>query len=99
MICSISPETMCVTELVTDEVVSTTPKNSLKGAVDHGTVTNDTITRGYAEGGRVLRQLDAVGVTYHVVVAQLEPEGIDLFVNSWNELLAATEDALNTAIF
>ncbi|MET3172848.1 UNVERIFIED_ORG: transaldolase [Arthrobacter sp. UYCu721] len=91
------PDTMYVTELVAPGVVNTMPKKTLDATFDHGAVTGDTITDSYDEANTVLNDLKQLGVSYKDVVAQLETEGLDKFVASWNELLDHVQDALDTA--
>ncbi|WP_427019289.1 transaldolase (plasmid) [Pseudarthrobacter sp. P1] len=91
------PDTMYVTELVAPGVVNTMPKKTLDATFDHGVVTGDTITDSYDEANTVLNDLKQLGVSYKDVVAQLETEGLDKFVASWNELLDHVQDALDTA--
>ncbi len=91
------PDTMYVTELVAPGVVNTMPKKTLDATFDHGVVTGDTITDSYDEANTVLNDLKQLGVSYKDVVAQLETEGLDKFVASWNELLDHVQEALNAA--
>lgn len=81
------PDTMYVTELVAPGVVNTMPEKTLEATADHGTITGDTITGGYAEASQVLDDLENVGVSYNEVVDLLEVEGVDKFEKSWGELL------------
>ncbi|WP_427136683.1 transaldolase [Pseudarthrobacter sp. S9] len=91
------PDTMYVTELVAPGVVNTMPKKTLDATFDHGVVSGDTITDSYDEANTVLNDLKQLGVSYKDVVAQLETEGLDKFVASWNELLDHVQEALNAA--
>ncbi|MCY0905265.1 transaldolase [Arthrobacter sp. H14-L1] len=89
------PDTMYVTGLVAENVVNTVPRKTLAATQDHGEVTGDTITAGYADANTVLDQLEKAGVPYNDVVAQLEAEGVDKFIVSWNELLETVQKALD----
>ncbi len=91
------PDTLYVTELVAPGVVNTMPEKTLDATFDHGTVTGNTITRGYDDANATLNALDALGISYNEVVAVLESEGLDKFVASWKELLADVEGALAAA--
>jgi transaldolase len=73
------------------------PEKTLDATFDHGVVTGNTITRGYADANATLNALDALGISYNDVVAVLESEGLDKFVASWKELLADVEGALAAA--
>ncbi len=91
------PDTLYVTELVAPGVVNTMPEKTLDATFDHGTVTGNTISRGYDDANATLNALDALGISYNEVVAVLESEGLDKFVASWKELLADVEGALAAA--
>jgi transaldolase len=82
------PDTLYVTELVAPGIVNTMPEKTLEATADHGQVTGDTITGGYAEASKVLDDLEGVGVSYNEVVDLLEVEGVEKFEKSWGELLA-----------
>ncbi len=81
------PDTLYVTELVAPGVVNTMPEKTLEATADHGEVTGDTITSGYAEASTVLDDLDSQGISYSEVVELLEDEGVDKFEKAWGELL------------
>ena len=81
------PDTLYVTELVAPGIVNTMPEKTLEATADHGKVTGDTVTGGYAEAGKVLDDLEGVGVSYNEVVELLEVEGVDKFEKAWGELL------------
>lgn len=91
------PDTLYVTELVAPDTVNTMPAKTLEATVDHGEVTGDTVTGGYAEAQQVLDDLERVGVSYTEVVDLLETEGVDKFEKSWAELLGTVEDELGKA--
>jgi transaldolase len=64
---------------------------------DHGVVTGDTVTGGYAEASAVLDRLAALGIDYDDVVELLEREGVEKFEKSWEELLGTVRDELERA--
>ncbi|WP_026552286.1 transaldolase [Arthrobacter sp. H20] len=91
------PDTLYVTELVAPGVVNTMPEKTLEATADHGVITGDTISAAYDDANSVLNGLDNIGISYLEVVEQLEVEGLDKFVASWNELLETVQTALDTA--
>lgn len=91
------PDTMYVTELVAPGTVNTMPEKTLDAVVDHGSVTGDTVTGGYAEAGEVLDALERLGISYTEVTEQLEKEGVDKFEKSWEELLDGVRRELGKA--
>ncbi|MCE1178656.1 MAG: transaldolase [Micrococcales bacterium] len=88
------PDTLYVTELVAPQTVNTMPEKTLDAVLDHGEVTGDTVTGGYAEASEVLDSLERLGISYADVTAQLEREGVDKFEKSWDELLSGVKQEL-----
>ncbi|MGL5858655.1 MAG: transaldolase [Angustibacter sp.] len=88
------PDTMYVTELVTEGVVNTMPLTTLNQAADHAEITGDTIRGRYDEAREQLDTLERLGVSYPDVVGQLEREGVDKFAASWRELQQTVGDEL-----
>ncbi|HIZ98805.1 MAG TPA: transaldolase [Candidatus Janibacter merdipullorum] len=91
------PDTLYVTELVAADTVNTMPEKTLDATIDHGEVTGDTVTGGYAEAEQVLDQLASLGVDYTEVTDQLETEGVEKFEKSWAELLDGVRAELDKA--
>ncbi len=81
------PDTMYVTELVTEGTVNTMPENTLEAMADHGVVTGDTVTTRYEDAHETLEALATVGIDYDDVIDTLEREGVEKFEKSWQELL------------
>ncbi|MFK4759727.1 transaldolase [Microbacterium sp. ZW T5_45] len=88
------PDTLYVTELVAAGVVNTMPEKTLEATFDHGVVTGDTITGGYAEAHEVFAGLAEVGIDFADVTQVLEDEGVAKFIDSWHDLLATVEEGL-----
>lgn len=91
------PDTLYVTELVAADTVNTMPEKTLDATIDHGEVTGDTVTGGYAEAEQVLDQLASLGISYTEVTDQLETEGVEKFEKSWAELLDGVRAELDKA--
>jgi transaldolase len=91
------PDTLYVTQLVAPGVVNTMPEKTLEATFDHGEITGDTVTGSYDAANEVLDQVAAQGISYDEVTAQLEKEGVDKFIVSWNELLDTVTGALQAA--
>jgi len=88
-------DTMYVVDLVAARTVNTMPAKTLDAVADHGQITGDTITNKYEQAHRVLDELEQVGVSYTEVVQSLEGEGVQKFVDSWDELLETVQDQLD----
>jgi transaldolase, mycobacterial type len=91
------PDTLYVTELLAPGVVNTMPEKTLEATYDHAELRGDTVSGSYGEANQVLDALAAVGVSYDDVTAQLEKEGVEKFIVSWNELLDTVTAALEGA--
>jgi len=90
-------DTLYVTELVAPALVNTMPEKTMEAVFDHGIVPVNSITQHYAESKAVIDAVAAVGVSYDEVTAQLEEEGVDKFIVSWNELIQSVAAALESA--
>jgi transaldolase len=91
------PDTLYVTELTVAQVVNTMPGKTLEATFDHGVIEGDKVTGSYDDANRVLDAIGALGISYDEVTAQLEREGVEKFVVSWNELLDTVTAALEAA--
>ncbi len=88
------PDTLYVTGLAAEGTVNTMPEKTLEALADHGEVTGDTISSTYEESDRILDAIGRAGVDYQDVVETLEDEGLQKFVDSWDELLQTVRSAL-----
>jgi transaldolase len=88
------PTTMYVTQLVAPDTVNTMPEATLAAVADHARIGTDTIQSSYEEAAAVLETLPRVGVDYEDVMSTLERDGVQKFVDSWNDLLAGLQAAL-----
>lgn len=88
-------DTMYVVDLVAAHTVNTMPAKTLDAVADHGQIIGDTVTNNYEQAHRVLDELEQVGVSYTEVVELLEEEGVQKFVDSWDELLETVQDQLD----
>ena len=90
------PATMYVTELAGPDTVNTMPEATLDAVLERGGVRGDTLTGTADEAQRVFEELEAVGIDLADVVAVLEREGVDKFVDAWQELLDSMAAKLAT---
>jgi transaldolase len=91
------PDTLYVTNLVAPNVVNTMPEKTLEATFDHAELTGDTVTGSYAAANEVLDAIAAQGISYDEVTQQLEDEGVEKFIVSWNGLLDDVRKALEAA--
>jgi transaldolase len=91
------PDTLYVTNLVAPNVVNTMPEKTLEATFDHAELNGDTVTGAYAAANEVLDAIAAQGISYDEVTQQLEDEGVEKFIVSWNGLLDDVRNALEAA--
>ncbi|MET7686411.1 transaldolase [Streptomyces sp. NPDC005483] len=89
-------DTLYVDDLVAPGTVNTMPEATLNATADHGEITGDTVTGGYAQARADLAAVEALGISYDEVVRQLETEGVAKFEAAWQELLDAVTKSLNS---
>ncbi|MFJ4200531.1 transaldolase [Streptomyces sviceus] len=89
-------DTLYVDDLVAPGTVNTMPEATLNATADHGRITGDTVTGGYAQARVDLAAVEALGISYDEVVRQLEDEGVAKFEAAWQELLDAVTKSLNS---
>jgi transaldolase len=89
-------DTLYVDDLVAPGTVNTMPEATLNATADHGDITGDTVTGGYAQARADLAAVEALGISYDEVVRQLEDEGVAKFEAAWQELLDAVTKSLNS---
>ena len=81
------PATMYVTELAGPQTVNTMPEKTLDAVLRDGGVHGDTLTGTEAVSRETFAALRGVGIDLDDVVAVLEREGVEKFVDAWQELL------------
>jgi transaldolase len=92
-------DVMYVEELIGPDTVNTMPEETIAAFQDHGVVA-DTLERGIADAQKLFDDLRDAGVDYGDVTWTLEREGVQKFVDSFDELLKGIEEkrsALATA--
>ena len=89
-------DTLYVEELLGRETISTMPEETLRAFQDHGRV-EPRLESDVDEALWLLAALGGAGVDYDDVVAQLEREGIQKFVDSLSEIFTRLESKRQTA--
>ncbi|MEV1068108.1 transaldolase [Streptomyces sp. NPDC050263] len=87
-------DTLYVDDLVAPGTVNTMPEATLNAVADHGDITGDTVTGGYAQARADLAAVEALGIGYDDVVTRLEDEGVAKFAVAWQDLLDAVAKSL-----
>ena len=88
------PDTLYVTELVSKNIVNTMPEKTMMATADHGVIPAESVIASFENAKAVLAQIASAGVDLADVTAQLEQEGVDKFIVSWDELVETVEHAL-----
>lgn len=83
-----------VVDLAAPGCVNTMPEATLLAVKDHGNIHGDTVTGTYADAQQVFDDLISVGIDLPAVFVALETEGVDKFVEAWEELIDHVKHAL-----
>ncbi|WP_445183456.1 transaldolase [Pseudonocardia sp. Cha107L01] len=79
------PDTRYISDLIAPDTVNTMPEKTLKAYADHGSP-GTPIQQTYDEAAQVMKAVTEAGVDLDDVFTVLEDEGIQKFVDSWDEL-------------
>jgi transaldolase len=79
-----------VETLIGPHTVNTMPIATMKAFLDHGTVKR-TVDTDYAADHQVIADLASVGIEIDDITRQLEDEGIEAFIHSYDDLLEGVE--------
>ncbi len=83
-----APDTFYITALAAPDTINTMPEETLLAFADHGKITG-IMRPETAQADAVIKRFAGAGVDVLQLAAQLQKEGAESFVKSWNELLAA----------
>lgn len=81
-----------VEPLIGPHTVNTMPDETVDAFSDHGVVLGDTIERDLEASRQVLADLRKVGVDPELVTQQLLEEGVQKFIDPFNELMKSLEE-------
>lgn len=87
-------DTRYVLDIAGDGCVNTMPEQTLEAVHDHGQFRGDTLTGTATESATVFSSLADVGIDMADVCDQLEREGVDSFIASWQDLLDSVDAAV-----
>jgi transaldolase len=86
-------DTMYISELIAPDTVNTMPEKTLMAYADHGQP-GTPIQEAYAEAEKVMKSVAEAGVDLDDVFRVLEEEGVQKFVDAWDELTASVQEQL-----
>jgi transaldolase len=82
-----------VEELIGPHTVNTLPHSTLEAFIEHG-VAAETLTKNVDEAQSLARQLTEIGVDIQALMNQLQVEGVDKFIKSFEALNKTLESKL-----
>ncbi len=83
-------DTLYVDTLIGPSTINTMPGKTIQAFMDHGTVKR-TVDSDLDQAANDIRNLEAAGISIDAVTAQLETDGIDSFIKSFEILLEGVE--------
>jgi transaldolase len=86
-----APDTLYADALAAPDTVDTLPEKTLHAVADHGKVTGAMAVDG-GDAEKTLAEFAAAGIDVNAVAEQLQREGADAFVKSWNGLMQRIAD-------
>jgi transaldolase len=90
-------DTRYVIDLAVPGCVNTMPEATLDAVADHGLVLGDTVTGTAAESAAVWQDLAGLGIIETEVCERLEAEGVEKFIDSWEQLRSTVSRAMDAA--
>lgn len=84
-------DVLYVEELIGPETVNTLPLSTLEAFRDHGRVRGATVLEGWADAEQELRALAGLGIDLNAITARLQVNGVALFAEAYNKVMAALE--------
>jgi transaldolase len=87
------PDTLYISELIAPGTVNTMPEKTMKAYADHGTP-GTPVQKSYDDAASLMQAIADAGVDLDDVFKVLEDEGVQKFVDSWDELTASVRSEL-----
>lgn len=89
------PDTLYIDELIGANTVNTMPPKTIDAFRDHGTV-ETTLTKDVDEAQAQLDELEKVGISLKQATEELQDEGVDKFIASFDELMETLEKKIES---
>ena len=86
-------DTMYISELIAPGTVNTMPEKTMKAYADHGSP-GTPVQKSYDDAAAVMKAVADAGVDLDDVFRVLEDEGVQKFVDSWDELTESVRTEL-----
>lgn len=88
------PADLYVRELAGPNTVNTMPESTIDATIEADAIAGDTLNGTSEESEAIFAQLSTVGIDFEDVFDVLEREGVEKFVDAWNELLQSMQKQL-----
>ncbi|AZA11480.1 transaldolase [Corynebacterium gerontici] len=89
------PADLYVRELAGPDTVNTMPEATIDATIEADAIQGDTLSGTAEEAEAVFAELSKVGIDFEDVFEVLEREGVEKFVDAWNELLQSMQTQLS----
>ncbi|MGI9016391.1 MAG: transaldolase [Euzebya sp.] len=89
------PDTLYVDELLGPDTVNTVPEATLDAVRDHGGPPADRLTGTGAQAAQRLGQLEQLGIDLDQVTKELEAEGVEKFIASFEEAVQSVAEQIS----
>ncbi len=86
-------DTMYISELIAPGTVNTMPEKTMMAYADHGSP-GTAVQKAYDDAAAVMQSVRDAGVDLDDVFRVLEEEGVQKFVDSWDELTESVRTQL-----
>ena len=86
-----APDTLYIEALAAPDTINTMPEKTLRAFADHGKVSG-AIDEDGGDSEATLEKIAAAGVDVDALATQLQREGAESFVKSWNQLMQRIAD-------
>jgi transaldolase len=83
-----APDVLYISNLVAPYSVNTMPESTLLAYADHG-VAGEPLSTDPSEAEAIIRAIEACTADYNQLAEQLQKEGADAFIKSWNNLIGS----------
>jgi len=78
-------------------VVNTMPEKTMMATADHGEIPGNSIVPNIEAANQTMDELAAAGINFAQVTELLESEGVQKFIDSWQDLVDSVSQALDNA--
>ncbi|MDD2857648.1 MAG: transaldolase [Candidatus Nanopelagicales bacterium] len=91
-------DTRYVIDLAVRGTVNTMPQATMDAVADHGVFAGDQVSGRAAESAEVWAALSALGIQQQEVCDALELEGVQKFIDAWEQLRATVQAAMDAIV-